>query len=424
MNDLKEAIKSFNAKVENFAKNPNRKYTAKFILDSITVLEQTHNKCKIIINKLDESVEINKILINQYSKSYKTLKEVLGEKQNAILDENNLTENQDGQYEMASFDLYQTIKIVPEFKGKFHELENFLNIIELVNENLKDETEKNKLIKSIWTLKIDANSKIRINNNTVPKTYEELKQILVKCYPNKDTIQTLHSELSRVNQNGLTLEAYTNKIENIIQKLNKLNKSTMVDGDTKTIENLNEQLALSTFKEGLNEPIKSFVVAARGTTFSDAVKLAKDMEAASKTSSSKNVNVIKNDSRNYNNYNYRNKNRGRHPNNRVENYRTAGNFNSQRHYNPRPSQNKYFDREFRNNGSNYTRQPEHNNNSRREPSNSYYKTPQRFIQNRRINFANSEPIQPKNGFASLRGREDSEILGQQNLAQEFQNLQI
>lgn len=434
MKKLKELISQLKLRKESFSKNPNRKFSNKFLLNTVTILKESNKVYINIVKDLDIGDESVKLLIDTYKKYYNLVEDFVGKRQLKILEEtSNSEDNSEDETEqiMASFDLYQSMKIVPEFKGKNSELENFLNIVELVSDSLKDDTEREKLLKFIWTIKINTIVKLKINNNGIPKCLQELKNSLANGCPNEDTVQTLHSQLSRISQNGSNIDVYISKIESIILKLNRLNKET-VGGDANTIEKMNDQLALNIFKEGLDEPRKSFIVAARPTSLTEATKLAKEMEAASKTSNiaSSNVNFI-NKQRHFLGTNRNNKQTHYYSYNKkcIE---TKNNSNNSR-YSNRNQQNRFYvpnkytpkfnyqsQHSQKNNGAyskgyyNNQKFPNYNNNYQNQR---YQNTPGTYRTGKTYYINSNES---KNGVTFPQGK-DTTVQG---LEQDFQNLNM
>lgn len=376
----------------NVKKNPKRIYSDKYVLNNLTILEDYYDRYKNAVHTLNDNSE-SKTLKEQFLNSYNFLKDFLKTQQQIKLTQSIGSDVSDfTEIEMAKFDLYQSMKIIPEFKNNSNDIDTFLGIIKLMNDSL-DDTEKQKLIDFVWLLKLDSITRTKIGIDNKPKNYDNLELILNKVNPNKDNLQILHSELSNLTQNGLSLDSYITKIENLIQRLVKLSKNTIKDGDSKTIEKLNEELALNSFKRGLLEPLRTNVVSSKPQTFLEAVNTAKELDLLNKSSSSYNVNYMTQNIQNKKHNNKNGKNKERSNQNRS-NYNNK--YNNNKYFNKRKNFNK------NRNGS--------NTNKRQYNSNNH--------SNHNVNQVNSTP---KNGNSSPPGEHNSHT---SELNQQFQNLNI
>ncbi|CAD7090004.1 unnamed protein product [Hermetia illucens] len=181
---------------------------------------------------------------------------------------------------MADFNLETAIKIIPIFDGKYKELEPFLTIVELLYTTLTT-TGKTTLINFVTNVKLSATVRLSLCNASITD-FNSLKSELLGKYKNNRTIPQIHSVLNSTYQNKSGVTVYKDKILSLVDELNQLqiqelgNQATL--SEKKVITRMNETYALTIFKKGLNDQLKSTVFSARPTTFSDAVSLAQELE--------------------------------------------------------------------------------------------------------------------------------------------------
>jgi Retrotransposon gag protein len=226
---------------------------------------------------------------------------------------------------MASFDLEKASKIIPEFAGDYRSINNFVNLIEFYHDTLKEQ-DKPKLVKFILLTKFSSKAQNKIGSTTDISTFNELKLTLLKTFKSPKNSLMIHSELVRTKQNGQSLGQYIEKIETLIAELNSLQINELGVGSKDVIMKLNDQIALNTFKQGLNDRIRPTIFAAQPKTFNDAKSLASEVETPQDTST-----ILHFNSRNYRQNNIRSRNNYQNLSRNKNNYQkqTGNNTNYQ-----------------------------------------------------------------------------------------------
>lgn len=166
------------------------------------------------------------------------------------------------------------VKILPVFNGEHRELENFLNLVKLIHDTLK-QVEKEKLITLILAVKISdtVRSKIALEDKLI--TFDQLKICFERIFISRRTALEIQSEICRIRQTG-KIECYIAQIESLVTELNLVQKRSLQDADCKTIYKISDQIGLNAFKEGLIEKLKPTVIASRPKTLSQAIEIARD----------------------------------------------------------------------------------------------------------------------------------------------------
>lgn len=181
---------------------------------------------------------------------------------------------------MASFDIATATKIIPEFEGDQKKLGNFIGLVEFYHNTLAA-TQHSIFISFILATKLADRVKNRIVAESTPTTLTEFKTTLTKCFKTKRNAASIHNELSRTYQGNQDINTYATRIESLLAQLNELQISEQGSDNRAIIVRLNEQIGLSTFKNGLSEPYKSTVLAARPENFKTAVEVASELKHSS-----------------------------------------------------------------------------------------------------------------------------------------------
>lgn len=310
LNELRELIDILNKIRENFKKSKNRRYSQEYIKRKLLIVNENR---KLFANKFKSSItKIDSTILETFKSKYITIFNEIEEFLTSQLQEKKesdeeFTDASDDIIEinkinMADFKIIEANKILPEFDGNLTKLTNFLNLTEYICETLKEE-EKAKLLNFIINTKLSDTVRNKIAIETKPKTFLEFKNLFTKIFKSNRTPLNIQTELINLKQTNLNITTYASTIEKLTFELNNaltLNK----DANTKKITNdINDQLALNIFKQGLNEPIKSIIFAAKPASLQDAIQLASEANASQQSSQVFNY-------RSNTRYNYNN-NRGR-----------------------------------------------------------------------------------------------------------------
>lgn len=370
--ELKRLTKELEKILQNFRKTPNRDYSSQYLLAKQTFIRKIRNEFyqeyRVVLEK-DESLAVT--LKKNFEAIYKEVSDILEKKSEPYLQEiNDSDEDILVQEEMASFDITAAIKVIPEFKGESKELSNFLNIIEFLHDTLKDEAEKAKLIKFVLKTRLSEKVKNKLVTQSVPTNLKALQDTLQYVFKPNKTPLAIQTELGTVSQGNKNITDYSQKVETLMAQLNMLQISEQGEAHRDIISKLNEQLALNAFKNGLNEPLKATIYAARPKTLQEAVQIASEIERPPNQANlfhynraSGSNNFRRNFNPNFRQNNFRRSNFSRFQNNQgmhVQSQRSqavrqssSGNSNNGR--------NRLMNSNFRNNNNNNFR----NNNNRR-----------------------------------------------------------
>lgn len=269
-----EQIKTF---ISNFKKAPNRIVNAQHILDK-------QIKAKTLKTEFDEiyfyfarnplNIEKLKPYRDRFQAAYLELKQILQNKAQQLV------ESEQVQPKMADFSILSSLKSISIFEGDYKNLQQFLNIVELIHDSIKQDDHE-KFINFVYKTKLNEKVLNRIAIQEIPKTFDNLKLTLQGAFKSNKSIVTLQTELNTISQNNSSVASYVENIENIIAELNSLQINDLGDANKPVIQKLNDALALNSFKVGLDAEIKSTVFAAQPKSFSDAVKVALEVENAS-----------------------------------------------------------------------------------------------------------------------------------------------
>lgn len=395
--DLLEIKNQIEAISRNFKKSPHRRYSSTYLLIKKTSLEDLakkfNNTYQDLTQKGVNEEELNRI-VNSCKKLISEIKTIIDNKYKLLLDDIDLDSIEEENFEldkavnnikMATFDIITAIKIIPCFNGEHRELYNFLNIVEAIQESYKDDNEREKLINFVYKTKLAEKVKNRLLNTAKPEKFIELKKLLNENYLPKRTAISVQTELNKEKQNGKSLENFITRIEDLVSNLNAIQLSENNNENKEILCTLNEKVALNVFKNGLNESIKTTILAARPKTFLDACKLAREINMNERSEyENKIFNYNKGGNNNKNNHNtfYRgnnsNNDKNRNPNryNNYNKYKQNPNKNPKNYNNSNngnPNRNDNYNANYNNPNRNYNNQNGNYNNYNPNRNNNYNK---------------------------------------------------
>lgn len=351
MSNIVTLIKSINNSIENFNKNPNRDYTCTHLLNKSNELKEIKEQFSAAYYELLKKNGTLAIeLKEKFEQSYNVLDKIIQRKIDKILKADLQTNN------MASFDIQIALKVIPEFQGDTKDLNNFLNLVEFVHDDLKDATEKGKLIKFILRTRLSEKVKNKLSIVTPPTDFTSLRNVLQDIFRVNKTPLKIQSELAKLSQGNRTVKDFASHIEDLVSQLNSLQIAEQGETHREIIAKLNDQIGLNSFKSGLHENIKNIVFAASPKTLQEAVRTASEAEVVGT------ARVFNYNSRRFNNYS---QNRNRY-NNNFNNFRNRD--NQSRQNNGNFQRNSHIRRTNSNNigqnNNNYRRNYQGNNNRR------------------------------------------------------------
>lgn len=379
MENCAKLIEEVRKILATFIKNPARVYSAKNILNKSTKLKEIYiefNKSLEIL-KTSKSIPKENIddLHSKFNDIYCKTKSILDKKSREIYNESiknqedsdidsdssSITEN---NIKMAKFDLVTAIKILPEFSGETKDLDNFLKITEIYEKSLKSE-EKENLIEFIWHARLTQKARNKLATTSAPKTFAELKQKLQGVFKTSDTPQRIHTQLSHIKQHNLRVKDYADKILALVENLNNLQITELGESNREIIKQLNDGIALNTFQNGLKEPLKTTILAARCKTLTEAISLAEQTEKPIDDESR----IFQFTNTKRTTWNYR-----AHPKNKI-------NYNNNKfNYSRNTNNNGFNAKKYNNNNNNRNMRTNNNNNNKNSNRNNNYN------RNNRIHF--------------------------------------
>lgn len=164
--------------------------------------------------------------------------------------------------------LAKSISYMPAFDGKKFDLLGFIQRIESLIPIIEPLTEENKLIVLNYILdKISGKPKESILMNGTIRTWNSLKELLIRDFGEKTPVEDLVDEI-RLCRCDSTIENFFQKIKSI---LCRINNSKLLTGENTTEElNSNDRLALKHFINNLPPLAKNLIVCKNPSTLSGA----------------------------------------------------------------------------------------------------------------------------------------------------------
>lgn len=167
-----------------------------------------------------------------------------------------------------------------------------------MHDTLKDNDEKRKLIEFIQKTKFTEKVRFRLATQKAATNLVGFKQNLLTIFKSNRTTLKIQSELAQSSQANLSTIAFANKIESLNMEWNNLILEGQSDTLRPALVKMNDNLSLNAFKNGLNEPTKTTVLAARADSLHSAIQLALDADSVS-TKKVYHMNINRNARRGY-----------------------------------------------------------------------------------------------------------------------------
>lgn len=395
MSKTTEILQELKHILDNFNKTPLREYTQETIQRKRLELKRLKTEfldgIKVI---LKNDYELGVKQKHRFLDLYKKIKFILENKSKEFLD---ITEEIEDTYntcsssdssdtfdssdieienKMSLFDIQLAIKVIPEFQGDQKNLSNFLNLIQFLHDELKDNQEKLKLINFVMKTRLAEKVKNKVISREPPTNLTSLKNLLQESYKSNKTPLQITNELNSLRQNDRNVLDFASKIENLTAELNALQIVALGEDKRDIVTTVNDVLALNAFKVGLKPSLRQTIFAARPKTLQEAINIASEMESSIRPSE----NIF-----------HFNHNRGRSSQNRTPHNRQ---FYRNQYNNVRYNQNSIHRNSF-NNNKNYIQR---NNNFNRNVNNNQYSYNRNYNQNGRFNKNNNiHVINSENG---------------------------
>lgn len=199
---------------------------------------------------------------------------------------NNSNKNSSNSSKMTTptFDYANFHRIIPEFSGETKQLNRFLACCENYNETLS-ETLKPVFLKSLVRKFTDR--AFDFYNKKSWADWDELKTALKKYFSSSQSFEGYQLELGRIKQESLSVREFGEKIEFILNEINKISSEIKVGNasGSQFFKIQNEKLAIKSFINGLNEPLKTILRSRSFTTIQTAISDAIELEIEEKLES-------------------------------------------------------------------------------------------------------------------------------------------
>lgn len=270
-----------------------------------TNIECTNKKLKELeqillkFRKLQADISIQKLEVDIVGeiKEYATAIETVIDQVRKILDDRlliNINMDQD-------FCLKTAGSLLPSMDGTEETTKQLIDSIRLYAELLKTNHIK-YLINYVVKTRLSENAKVRLK-----KKYDSVELLLNDLRDNFITVKsasTLSYQLHQVNQLNKSLDEYGSEVEQLLSNLT-LAQANNDDEALQTLRPVNEQIAISSFCNGLkNHELRTIVKARNCKTLKDAISTAKN-EDKNKPSTSNiyHFNRYRNSHQNHGRYN-------------------------------------------------------------------------------------------------------------------------
>lgn len=265
----------------------------------------------------------------------------------------------------------ELLKHVPEFDGNKEKLNNFIEIITCLSEELNENQNIEKLIEFAIKTKVTETARSKLSAVAFPNTLISFQNTFRQIFVTTRNALIIQKDIQKEYQGGRTVSEYSDKLQKLVVEINNVHIKEQGEAHKEVILKLNDQLALNSFKVGINEHLKPTVLASRPKTLEEAVNIALEVEKPRSvinklTHNQNNNSFYRNDNRFFNNNNNFNKKNRYNTNYRPQNYRS---FNNATNYNRNFDNHTNFNRNNFQNVNNQNpnrgyRSNQYNNNGR------------------------------------------------------------
>lgn len=329
-------LKKLNTLKTNFTDKENnlrlQKFDLKIIVEYKTKFFDLFKEAKEILNGCkDEAISNNSCSSDSDENADGT------DNSNSELDNTVVSESST----MSAFNVIECLKVIPFFNGdKPAEYTSFLELVRYIYESLNND-DKKKLIEFVSSVKISESVKNKLCHLPKPENFDSLKQNFESVFACQKNPLKLQSELSKEFQGNRSIKDFASSIETLISQLNSVQIKAQGADNRNIICKLNDEVALNSFKNGINSHLKPTIFAAQPKTFSEAVKLAEEIEVPKSNVS--HFQLHKNNKKPFNkNFNNKTNNYSKGNNSNNSNFRPKNNYqrnnqnnNNHRRYNNR-----------------------------------------------------------------------------------------
>lgn len=230
-------------------------------------------KCQILIRSIRDIIANSRALLNKLEEKLNPT-----EVQRASpVQESTLLTRTDLLYEMANFNFETALKlpVLGEDTSR-NAIRDFLDIAQSYHDILSLEGQK-QLIQFLALNKVQGKSKTRLGDVSALVTFGHLKTALLSKCGVVETFESLTTNLRTRYQGRRTLAEYSEELELLAAKLANLSieRDNIIESSARNaVGKVYRDIALTTFKGGIHQELKSVVEAARPATLADALAVA------------------------------------------------------------------------------------------------------------------------------------------------------
>lgn len=174
---------------------------------------------------------------------------------------------------MATFNMSQAFKMIPEFDGNPMNLHRFIQISEIQYKRAKTVEEKLDFL-DVITSKLVGRAYNLILRYHSYDNWQDLKKSIEANFSKLRAVQLIMADVFSLSQDiKETVSAYASRTEKLFDELN-VSSTSALETESQTIHKLNETTVLNSFVNGLREPLRLILRAARLETLSAVIDLA------------------------------------------------------------------------------------------------------------------------------------------------------
>lgn len=180
---------------------------------------------------------------------------------------------------MTEFPFTNFHKSIPEFSGTNSELNRFIACCDLFNGELTTDPHRETFLK--FLVKKFSGRAFDFYSKQTWANWLELKNALKKYFSSSQSFEGFQMQLSKQKQGILDVKKFAEKIQEILLEMNRISSEITVANQTGTqfFKAQNEKLAIKSFVNGLNEPIRGYLKSQTFTDLQAAIKSAIELES-------------------------------------------------------------------------------------------------------------------------------------------------
>ena len=179
---------------------------------------------------------------------------------------------------MSSFNISQAYKVIPEFDGNSFNLHRFIQIADMQFRRASTANDKDDFLEIINSKLVGRAYDAVFRYNTYD-SWDILKKTLNLHFNKQRSMQLIHADIFSIKQNFREpMDLYSQKAEKLLDELNIASTVNITGEGGNAVRINNELLVLNSFVNGLKDPLRLILRAARTTTLREAIILAFEEE--------------------------------------------------------------------------------------------------------------------------------------------------